>query len=81
MTEHEQTTTVITDLIRQLESIDAQCMEMVMAEAARLEECYPCECPDTPHRDQCPHATTDDCEWEHPRGLVLEAIEALEELR
>jgi hypothetical protein len=76
-----KTTTVITDLIGQLESIDAQCMEMVMAEASREEDRNPCECPNTPHRDQCPHATTDDCEWEKPRSFIQEAIEALEELR
>ena len=78
---HISVATIIADLVAQLERIEQQCMEMVMAEAAREEDRHPCECPDTPHRDHCPHATTDDCEWETPRSLIQEAIEAIEALR
>lgn len=68
-------------MIAQLESVERQCMEMVMAEAARYEEMNPCKCPDKRHLDNCPHAITDDCEWENPRGPIREAIEELEALR
>jgi hypothetical protein len=68
-------------MIAQLESVERQCMEMVMAEAARHETLYPCECPEKRHLDNCPHAITDDCEFERPRGHIREAIEALEALR
>jgi hypothetical protein len=75
------TTANLADLIAQLERVEQQCMEKVMEEAAREEDRHPCECPSkSQHRDNCPHATTDDCEWETPRGLVLEAIEAIEAL-
>ena len=75
-------TSPIDDMIAQLESVEGQCMEMVMFEAMFHEAIHPCECPSkSQHRDNCPHAITDDCEWENPRGPIREAIEELEALR